>query len=526
MHHLLSQRPVEEGILILDYGSQYTLLIARRLRELGIYAEIIDGVAEKPPADFDFHGIVLSGGPDSVNTNGARVLPRWVLDSNKPVLGICYGMQLLAQAFGGELRSGHSREYGKAELHLAKRDDTPWLAAFSELPETQTVWMSHGDDVANLADDFAIVGRTDGHVVAAVVHTKRPLIGLQFHPEVHHSNYGMQLLDIFSRKICGAQLNWKADDVMQATHDYVRQTVGDGKVLMAVSGGVDSTVAVVLLSQALGAEHVKAVFVDHGLLRKDEAIWVSQKIKDLGVDLETLDRRAVFYEALHGVSDPEEKRKIIGRKFIEEFEDYAKSHQYLKFTHLGQGTLYPDVIESAGHGSGAKVIKSHHNVGGLPEKLHLQLVEPFRFLFKDEVRLVGRKLGIPEDLVGRHPFPGPGLAVRILGEISPEKVAILQQADDIFIRRLKESGLYDEVWQAFAVLLPVKSVGVMGDNRTYQWTCALRAVTATDGMTAGVGDLPMSFLVSVSDEIVRKVDGINRVVYDVTTKPPATIEWE
>lgn len=526
MHHLLSQRPVEEGILILDYGSQYTLLIARRFRELGIYAEIIDGIAQQPPKDFHFHGIVLSGGPDSVNEHGARELPAWVLDSDRPVLGICYGMQLLAQAFGGELRSGHSREYGKAELSMTKRSDAPWLEAFSELPQTQTVWMSHGDDVVNLPEDFAVVGRTDGNVVAAVVHTKRPLIGLQFHPEVHHSNHGMELLEIFSRKICVATLNWQADDVMQATAEYVRQTVGNGKVLMAVSGGVDSTVAVVLMSQALGAEHVKGVFVDHGLLRKDEAIWVAKNIKELGVDLETLDRRAVFYEALKGIDDPEEKRKIIGRKFIEEFESYAKLHEYLEFSHLGQGTLYPDVIESAGHGSGAKVIKSHHNVGGLPDKLHLKLVEPFRFLFKDEVRLVGRKLGIPPELVGRHPFPGPGLAVRILGEISPEKVAILQEADDIFIRRLKEAGLYDEVWQAFAVLLPVKSVGVMGDNRTYQWTCALRAVTATDGMTAGVGDLPMSFLVSVSDEIVRKVDGINRVVYDVTTKPPATIEWE
>lgn len=526
MHHLLSQRPVDEGILILDYGSQYTLLIARRFRELGIYAEIIDGVASEPPKDFNFRGIVLSGGPDSVTSQGARELPAWVLASERPVLGICYGMQLLAQAFGGELRSGHSREYGKAELHISKRDDTPWLAALSELAETQTVWMSHGDDVANLPDDFAIFGKTDGHVVAAVAHTKRPLVGLQFHPEVHHSSHGMKLLEIFSRRICGAEINWEADDVLQATEEYVRQTVGDGKVLMAVSGGVDSTVAVVLMSRALGPEHVKAVFVDHGLLRKDEALWVSQKIKELGVDLETLDRQATFFEALKGVDDPEQKRKIIGRKFIEEFETYAKSHQYLKFTHLGQGTLYPDVIESAGHGSGAKVIKSHHNVGGLPDKLHLDLVEPFRFLFKDEVRIVGRKLGIPAELVDRHPFPGPGLAVRILGEITPGKVTILQQADDIFVRRLKETGLYDQVWQAFAVLLPVKSVGVMGDNRTYQWTCALRAVTATDGMTAGVGELPMSFLVSVSDEIVRKVDGINRVVYDVTTKPPATIEWE
>jgi GMP synthase (glutamine-hydrolysing) len=514
-------------MLILDYGSQYTLLIARRLRELGIYAEIVDGTRSEPPKDFHFHGIILSGGPDSATDAAARDLPAWVLASERPVLGICYGMQLLALNFGGRLRSGHSREYGKAQLNVVDpKASAPWIEAFKQLPEQQTVWMSHGDDVENMSDEFQVIGRTEGQVVAAVAHTQRPLIGLQFHPEVHHSSHGKRLLEIFARDICGAELNWRPDDVLEATKDYVRQTVKDGKVLMAVSGGVDSTVAVVLMSEALGADHVKAVFVDHGLLRKNEASWVSRKIRELGVDLEVLDRQDAFLAALKGISDPEQKRKIIGRKFIEEFESYAKTHTDLSFTHLGQGTLYPDVIESAGHGSGAKVIKSHHNVGGLPDALHLDLVEPFRFLFKDEVRLIGRKLGIDAELVGRHPFPGPGLAVRILGEITPERVRVLQEADDLYIKHLKHAGLYDEIWQAFAVLLPVKTVGVMGDNRTYQWACALRAVTATDGMTAGVGDLPMSFLVTVGDDIVRKVDGINRVVYDVTTKPPATIEWE
>ncbi|SMF55680.1 GMP synthase (glutamine-hydrolyzing) [Pseudobacteriovorax antillogorgiicola] len=524
MHHHSVTRPVHDGIIVLDYGSQYTLLIARRLREIGLYAEIVDGSKEQPPEDFTFHGVILSGGPDSVTDETARKLPRWVLDSGKPILGICYGMQLLAQEFGGKLRSGHQREYGKATLNLDVSHGCWASSMLSKLPESQTVWMSHGDDVENLTEEFSIIGRTGDGVVAAVAHKEKPYIALQFHPEVQHSECGKELLSLFVQDVCKAKLNWQADDVVEATLDYVKETVADGKVLMAVSGGVDSTVAVALMSQALGNDRVTAVFVDHGLLRKNEASWVKEKIESLGVNLVVLNRAQEFYQALSGVSDPEQKRKIIGLKFIEEFETYAKANE--GFTHLGQGTLYPDVIESAGHGAGAKVIKSHHNVGGLPERLHMALVEPFRYLFKDEVRLVGRKVGISNELVDRHPFPGPGLAVRILGEITADKVEILQNADQIFIDKLREKDLYKEVWQAFAVLLPVKTVGVMGDNRTYQWTCALRAVTATDGMTAGVGDLPMEFLVSVSDEIVRKVDGINRVVYDITTKPPATIEWE
>lgn len=519
-----SQRPVNEGILILDYGSQYTLLIARRLRELGVYSEIIDGTSSQPLADFKFHGIILSGGPDTATDVGARGLPAWVTESTKPILGICYGMQLLAGLSGGTLRSGHRREYGRAQLLLNLDEAPAYARPFAQLPALQTVWMSHGDDVADRSGTYAILGKTTDGVVAFTAHRERPWIGLQFHPEVHHSDEGAALLKIFIQDLCQAPLNWDAGCMLEAAVLKVRENVGDGKVLMAVSGGVDSTVAAALLTRALGHEKVHAVFVDHGLLRKDEAQWVGENLNSLGVQLTSLDCSELFYGALRGVTDPEEKRKIIGRTFIEVFEKFA--HEQSGFTHLGQGTLYPDVIESAGHGSGAKVIKSHHNVGGLPEKLHLKLVEPFRFLFKDEVRTIGRSLGIASELVDRHPFPGPGLAVRILGAIEPEKVRVLQEADDIFIRRLRAENLYHSVWQAFAVLLPVKSVGVMGDNRSYQEVCALRAVTASDGMTAGVGDLPISFLVSVGDEIVRKVHGINRVVYDVTTKPPATIEWE
>ncbi len=518
------QRPVSEGIVILDYGSQYTLLIARRLRELGVYSEIIDGMSQHPPKDFTARGLILSGGPDTVTDEGARTMPEWVQQSQVPVLGICYGMQLMAGVSGGKLRSGTQREYGRAELNLQLGKAPAYAKAFQTLSSKQIVWMSHGDDVEDTSGAFEVLGRTEDGVTAFIAHKERPWIGLQFHPEVQHSVEGAELLRCFVSDICKAPLNWDAGCMLSSSAAKIKENVGQGKVLMAVSGGVDSTVAAALLTYALGADQVHAVFVDHGLLRKNEVEWVSEQLKSLKVQLTTLDCKDDFYAALKGVSDPEQKRKIIGRKFIEVFEAFAKSHS--GFTHLGQGTLYPDVIESAGHGSGAKVIKSHHNVGGLPEKLHLQLVEPFRYLFKDEVRSIGRQLGIAPQLIDRHPFPGPGLAVRILGDIDADKVKILQEADDIFIRRLREANHYHSVWQAFAVLLPVKSVGVMGDNRTYQQTCALRAVTASDGMTAGVGDLPMSFLVSVSDEIVRKVHGINRVVYDITTKPPATIEWE
>lgn len=525
------KRPCDEGILVLDYGGQYTLLIARRLRELGYYAEIIAGTSATPPSDFKFHGFILGGGPDSVTETGSRRIPAWVLASGKPILGLCYGMQLLVDHFGGKLRSGKGREYGHAVLALKNDLSGPAAACFAKQPLQQQVWQSHGDDIEHLPDSLAVAGTTTNGVIAAIVHKERAIVGLQYHPEVQHSEYGAELLANFARELCNAPRNWQSDSMLDATCRYIRETVGSGHALMACSGGVDSTVAAALLARALGPERVTAVFCDHGLLRKNEVSWVSNELKVLGLKhIEVLDASAEFLGALAGVEDPESKRRIIGRKFIEVFERYAIAHSQnrtaVPFTHLGQGTLYPDVIESAGHGSGAKVIKSHHNVGGLPEKLHLPLVEPLRYLFKDEVRALGEELGLPAKLVHRHPFPGPGLAVRILGEVNAERCAILREADAVFIQSLHDEGLYDKVWQAFAVLLPVKSVGVMGDNRTYQMTIALRAVTSSDGMTAGVGELPLSFLSRVAANIVQKVDGVNRVVYDITTKPPATIEWE
>ena len=529
----LFRRPANDGLLVLDYGSQYTLLIARRLREIGVYAEVIDGRAAAAPSDFHFHGIILSGGPDSVGESGARGLPAWVMASGKPIMGICYGLQLLAHELGGRVRSGTKREYGRAELVLAGETPATGGKVFHGLPTRQTVWMSHGDDVEDLPRGFVPVGRTSDGVVAAVVHLEKPLVGLQFHPEVEHSQYGRDMLRAFVTDVCRAKLNWNAGCMVTGAVQSIRDTMaseGDkAEVLVACSGGVDSTVAAALLLRTLGPERVTAVFCDTGLMRKDEVNWVAGNLRVLGLQhIEVLRSAPKFFATLAGVTDPEDKRKRIGRLFIEEFEAYAKkvASTGKPFTHLGQGTLYPDVIESAGHGSGAKVIKSHHNVGGLPDRLHLKLVEPLRFLFKDEVRRIGKELGLPDILIDRHPFPGPGLGVRILGEVTEERARILQDADHVFIEGLRDEGHYPKVWQAFVVLLPVKSVGVMGDNRTYQNTVALRTVTSTDGMTADVGHLPMDFLVRMADRIVRKVPGINRVVYDVTSKPPATIEWE
>ena len=519
-----SDRPLDHGILVLDYGSQYTLLIARRLREIGVYSEVIDSRADAPPKGLTVKGIILSGGPDSVYEEGSRSLPAWVFAQNVPVLGICYGMQLLVEISGGKVRSSTKREYGRATMKLLPTKG-PASLLFASDPSKQTVWMSHGDDIGTIPLDYEIAGETDDHVVAAIVHKSKPIAALQYHPEVAHSEKGAELLKRFAHNLCGLELTWDGKARVDALCKHITDVVGTGHVLVACSGGVDSTVTAALLLKALGPERVTAVFCDTGLLRKNEVEWVSEKLKVLGLrHLEVLRSSDLFFTKLKGVTDPEQKRKIIGGLFIEEFEGYAKKHK--EFTHLGQGTLYPDVIESAGHGAGAKVIKSHHNVGGLPDRLALKLVEPFRWLFKDEVRSIGLELGLPDELIQRHPFPGPGLAVRILGEVTRERVEILQNADHVFISALREHDLYHVPWQAFAVLLPVKSVGVMGDNRTYQQTIALRAVTSSDGMTAGVADLPLSFLTRVSDQIVRQVSGVNRVVYDITTKPPATIEWE
>ena len=520
------KRPVNSGFLVLDYGSQYTLLIARRLREIGVYAEVIDGTSAIKPADFAILGVILSGGPDSAVEVGTRRLPAWLFEAELPILGICYGMQLLVQHFGGKLRSGQSREYGEAQLQLSA--DLPGHGAkiFYGAPTRQTVWMSHGDDIEVLPEEFIAAGRSGGGVLAAITHKELPIAGLQYHPEVKHSDHGGELLKNFVTDVCNAGINWDSGCMLEATVSSISESVGDGRVLIACSGGVDSTVAAALIAKALGPERVTAVFCDHGLLRKNEVDWVSEQLRVLGLKhVEVIDAESDFLGALTGLTDPEAKRKVIGEKFIEVFEHYAEGHPDA-FTHLGQGTLYPDVIESAGHGAGAKVIKSHHNVGGLPAKLALKLCEPLRFLFKDEVRLLGEQLGLPRGMVYRHPFPGPGLAIRILGEVTAERLRILRDADHIYTESLRTAGLYDQVWQGFAVLLPVYSVGVMGDNRTYQMTIALRAVASSDAMTAGVSDLPMTFLTQVAGAIVRRVDGVNRVVYDVTTKPPATIEWE
>ena len=518
--------PRDTGILILDYGSQYTLLIARRLRELGSYTEVIDArtAQQEPAQNFRYAGVILSGGPDSVGEEAARSCPAWVLKGGKPVLGICYGLQLLVNHLGGTVSSGGGREYGSAQLAIEEdaRLNSP---LFSGIKNQSIAWMSHGDHAEKIPSTFKVIAKTDSNVIAALESKENKLWGLQFHPEVQHTQEGAQILKNFAQKICGLTLDWQPNEMIKDLARIIQEEVKDGLVLMAVSGGVDSTVAATLIAKAIGNNKCLPVFVNTGLLRKNEVKWVQDNFTKIGVKLETLEKSDLFLQRLKNVTDPEEKRKIIGRTFIEVFEHYAKNCG-LPVTHLGQGTLYPDVIESGTHGSGAKVIKSHHNVGGLPEKLNLKIIEPFRYLFKDEVRRLGEELGLSHDFVWRHPFPGPGLAVRILGEITADKIKLLQDADDIFITQLREQNLYNEVWQAFAVLLPVKSVGVMGDNRTYEWTLALRAVTASDGMTADVAPLEISFLSQVATKIVREVRGINRVTYDVTSKPPGTIEWE
>ncbi|MEY4632574.1 MAG: hypothetical protein RIQ81_2694 [Pseudomonadota bacterium] len=532
----------KHGILVLDYGSQYTLLIARRLREMGVYAEVHDPARlmhetlDMTHLSFKPAGIILSGGPDSVGDEGARTMPRWVTPAGVPVLGICYGLQLLAHVHGGRVRSAAKREYGKARMRVAQgAANHPLMQGVPVGTAGSIVWMSHGDDVEKLPEGWSQIALTEGGVLAAASHSSRPWFGLQFHPEVEHTESGRILLENFAINICGAKQDWTASTMVEEAVDLVREQVGPGgRVLVACSGGVDSTVLAAVVEKALGPDRVTAVFCDTGLMRKDEVEWVSAALRGMGLrDVRVIHASDKFMASLAGVIDPEDKRKRIGRLFVEQFEAFASDDRkhaaslgLPAFSHLGQGTLYPDVIESAGHGAGSKVIKTHHNVGGLPDRLALKLCEPFRFLFKDEVRAIGRALGLASELVDRHPFPGPGLAVRIPGEVTAAKVRALQEADAIFINALRETGLYAKVWQAFAVLLPVQSVGVMGDNRTYESVLALRAVTSVDGMTADVGELPMEFLTNVSREIVQKVRGINRVVYDITSKPPATIEWE
>jgi GMP synthase (glutamine-hydrolysing) len=512
---------MNDKILILDFGSQYTQLIARRIRELNIFCEIYP-YNKMPALDASIKAVILSGSPFSVKDENALRLDLHSLLGTVPVLGICYGAQLVADQYGGRVLRSEKREYGKAHLSRIYRKDR-FLAG---IPESSQVWMSHGDTIAEVPEGFELIAGTESIDVAVFRSNgtfRAPVYGIQFHPEVTHSIDGMRLLRNFVVEIAGSKQDWTPASFVEHTVQELRDLIGEEKVLMALSGGVDSTVAASLLNQAIG-DRLTCFFVDNGLLRKDEYEQVLESYYGLGLNVIGLDAREKFYTELRGVTNPEEKRKIIGRCFIEVFEDEARVLQNISW--LGQGTIYPDVIESVSVHGPSVTIKSHHNVGGLPEKLHLKIVEPLRMLFKDEVRRVGKELRISQKILGRHPFPGPGLGIRILSDITPEKVAILQAADAIFIENLRKFDLYDEVWQAATILLPVQSVGVMGDERTYEWTIALRAVNSMDGMTAEWSRLPHDFLAVVSSEIINNVKGINRVVYDISTKPPATIEWE
>lgn len=514
-----------EKILILDFGSQYTQLIARAVREANVYCEIIP-YHKSFSIDHNLKGIILSGSPFSVNEENAPTVDIPSFVQKLPVLGVCYGAQLTAKEFGGRVDKSNKREYGRAKLDKIKDD-----ILLNDIANHSQVWMSHSDSIVALPDGFEILATTESIPVAAFRRstvdgrqsTTFPLYGLQFHPEVYHSTEGKKIIKNFLVNICGCQQNWTPASFVHETVEQLKKQIGDAQVIMALSGGVDSTVAATLISKAIG-KNLHGIFVDNGVLRKNEFEKVLETYKQLDLNVTGINSKELFYKELSGHADPETKRKIIGKLFIDVFQQEAKKVDGVKF--LGQGTIYPDVIESVSVHGPSQTIKSHHNVGGLPDTMHLSLVEPLRFLFKDEVRKVGLELGIPADMINRHPFPGPGLAIRILGDITKEKVQLLQEADAIYINGLKEAGLYNKVWQAGTILLPVKSVGVMGDERTYEFTVALRAVTSVDGMTADWAHLSYEFLANISNEIINNVRGINRVVYDISSKPPATIEWE
>ena len=506
-----------EKIVILDFGSQVTQLIGRRLRELNVYCEI-HPFNKIPPLDDTVKGIILSGSPCSVTAPDAPQVNLQGIKGRLPLLGICYGAQYLAHHYGGAVESAGSREYGRAELEVKQRDPL-----FDGVPPKSQVWMSHGDTITALPDKATVLASTRSVVNAAYRIFGEQTYAVQFHPEVYHTEYGSRILANFVKTICGCSGDWTPASFIDTTVDALHRKIGNDTVILGLSGGVDSTVAAVLLHKAIG-EHLHCIFVDNGLLRRNEFAEVMESYRGMGLNVTGVDAGQRFLSALAGLTEPEAKRKAIGKTFIEVFEEEARKVDGARW--LAQGTIYPDVIESAAIGGQAAKIKSHHNVGGLPEKMNLQIVEPLRMLFKDEVRRVGRALGIPASLIGRHPFPGPSLAIRVLGEVTFEKLEILRDADKIYTDALRADGLYDKIWQAGTILLPVKSVGVMGDERTYEYTAALRAVTSTDGMTADWYPLPYDFLAKVSNDIIRQVRGINRVVYDISSKPPATIEWE
>ncbi len=507
-----------EQILILDFGSQLTQLIARRVRELNVYCEI-HPFNKIPPITDAIKGVILSGSPCSVREEDAPIVNWQEIASQVPVLGICYGAQMMAQTGGGEVSPSTIREYGRTILN--KIDNR--FALFKDIPDGSQVWMSHSDTIAHPPTDAAIIASTDTVKVAAYKLNNQSVYGIQFHPEVTHTVYGKTILKNFVVDICDCSQTWTPVSFVDESVAELKQKLGNDKVIMGLSGGVDSSVAATLIHHAIG-KNLYCIFVDNGLLRKNEFEEVLESYKGLGLNVIGVDAKAKFYKALEGLTDPEAKRKAIGKTFIEVFDE--ESHKVEGAKWLGQGTIYPDVIESVSVKGPSVTIKSHHNVGGLPDFMKLQVVEPLRLLFKDGVREVGRALEIPDAILNRHPFPGPGLGIRILGDVTAEKVQILQEVDYIFINGLKNYGLYDKVWQAGSMLLPVQSVGVMGDERTYERVVALRAVTSIDGMTADWAHLPYEFLADISNEIINKVKGVNRVVYDISSKPPATIEWE
>lgn len=507
-----------EKIIILDFGSQFTQLIGRRLRELNVYCEIYP-YNKIPDLDESVKGVILSGSPFSVRDPKAPTVDLSEIKGKLPLMAVCYGAQYLAHHFGGEVNPSLAREYGRAILNVNDQN----CPLFKGVSKESQVWMSHGDTIARLPKGAVIVASTGDIENAAYRIEGEQTFAVQFHPEVFHSTEGSKMLENFVMGVCGCKGDWTPDSFIETTVAELRQKLGDDKVILGLSGGVDSTVAAVLLNRAIG-ENLHCIFVDNGLLRKDEFESVLDSYKHMGLNVRGVDASVEFLDALAGVTDPELKRKAIGRVFIEVFD--AESHKIENASWLAQGTIYPDVIESVSVNGPSATIKSHHNVGGLPDYMKLKVVEPLRSLFKDEVRRVGRALGIKDELISRHPFPGPGLGIRVLGEVNQEKLQILKEADAIFIQGLRDSGLYNQVWQAATILLPIKSVGVMGDERTYEYTIALRAVTSTDGMTADWVHLPYEFLAKVSNDIINKVRGVNRVVYDISSKPPATIEWE